>query len=163
MNDRIRVQRILGKVPEDIKKAFAKASDAPSDVLPAGKYTALVADGKYTVNKNDTPSYQVKFEILDPREFAGRTVWHDIWLTDSAFAKSRSKHQLKLLGITEPEQLDHSPPLDTVVNLSLGVKELDNELVVNRVTKFDVAKTGDARKIADILGDEEEEADAPFQ
>jgi hypothetical protein len=109
--------------------------------LPSGRYKALLADGRLAESKaNKTPSYKIVFEILEPVAFAGRKVFHDLWLTPKALATS--KRDLAKVRIHTPQQLRQAPPTGMTTEIKVALQSQDDGTQFNRVTTFKVIDEG---------------------
>lgn len=94
-----------GKSLHDAWAATETAADFGP--LPAGQYITHAISGELTTSKHGTPGYKLTFLILEG-DYAGRRIWHDIWLTAKAMAMA--KRDLLKLGITASEQLKQPLP-----------------------------------------------------
>ena len=137
-NPRKRLSEIL---PESARKSyFAGWKDvkaAPEfGPLPKGEYNALLVDGNVVKAGTGTLSYKLVFQVTEG-EFAGRKVWHDIWLTEAA--RPQAKRDFDRLGITDPErQLDGPPPQGLLVKVSVVIHKDDDGTQRNKVRWFEV-------------------------
>lgn len=137
MSERRRLSEILAQGDRDrLSRAWAevKAADdyAP---LPSGEYMARLIDGATHTAKTGTPAFKLTFEVRDG-EYAGRRVWHDIWLTESAL--SMAKRDLGKLGITSLDQIDKPLPTIFVCRIKIALRRDDDGTEHNRVRSFTV-------------------------
>ncbi|GIW86690.1 MAG: hypothetical protein KatS3mg108_1014 [Isosphaeraceae bacterium] len=141
---RQRLDAILGGADDggNFDDFFDNAPIAPDDEpLPPGRYRCLVANGELARSKvRQTPSYKLSLDVLDPPAYAGRRVWHDLWLTPRAIV--RSKRDLAKLRIHTAAQLHQAPPTGLVVEVTLAVRTGDDGTAFNRVTAFKVVEEG---------------------
>src|SRR6516225_7859935 len=130
---RPRLDEILNGGGNDFNALWNETAAAGEfEPLPSGRYKALVADGKLAESHaNKTPSYKLAFEILEQAAFAGRRVFHDLWLTPKALPAT--KRDLAKLRIHTPEQLRQAPPTGTTVELRIALRSQDDESRFNRV------------------------------
>ena len=98
-----------------LKQSWDNTQAAAYDPLPPGIYRFLVAEGRlFNSQSNGTPGYKLVLQGLDGPH-AGRRLWHDIWLTPDALA--RSKYELGELGITDLDQLEQPLPVGLTVEV----------------------------------------------
>jgi hypothetical protein len=128
---------ILPRVDRENLASAWEATRPADDLepLPAGTYDCLVGGGALFTSRNDTPGYRITFEVLDG-EHAGRTIWHEVWLTQAALAMA--KRDLGKLGVTRLEQLERPLPAGIRAAVSLAVRRDDGGAERNRVVRFDV-------------------------
>jgi len=126
-SDRASLKQGWGQTPE------AKGR-AP---VPRGDYVARVLGGRLFQSTKGTPGYKLALEIAEG-EYAGKKLWHDIWLTKAAMVMA--KRDLKKLGINEPEQLDKPLPEGIVVKARIALRREDNGTSWNRIIGFDVLR-----------------------
>ena len=69
-------------------------------------------------------------------DFAGRRVWHDIWISEAALPMA--KRDLAKLQITSPEQMESPLPEGIVVSAKVALRRGDDGGDYNRVTRFEV-------------------------
>ena len=125
--------------------------------LPSGTYRCLVADGRLAESRrNQTASYKLTFEVLEPSKFAGRKIWHDLWMT--AKVLSITNCDLAKLGITSPEQLNQPLPSGMIAEVRLTLRTEDDGQQYNRVVGFKVVGQGTP---AGTLEDDDGTADGP--
>jgi hypothetical protein len=130
--------------------------------LPSGRYKAFIADGKLANSKtNKTPSYKLAFEVIEPVAFAGRKVFHDLWLTPKALPAT--KRDLAKLRIVTPEQLHQAPPTGVITDVKVALRTADDGTQFNRVAAFQVigegTPSGALAPDADELDDDAGEGD----
>jgi hypothetical protein len=130
--------------------------------LPSGRYRALIADGKLAESRaNKTPSYKLTFEILEPAAFAGRKVFHDLWLTPKALPTT--KRDLAKLRIVTPQHLRQAPPTVVIADIKVALRTGDDGTQFNRITAFQVigegTPPGALEPDADELDEDESERD----
>lgn len=127
--------------------------------LPPGRYRALIADGRLAESKaNKTPSYKLTFEVLETAAFAGRKVFHDLWLTPKALATS--KRDLFKLRIHTPQQLRQAPPTGIIADVKVALRTGDDGAQYNKVAGFQVigegTPPGTLEPDADELGEDDD-------
>ena len=121
---------------ERLEKAWAAAKAADDyKPIPTGMYRCAVIGGGLFNASTGTPGYELTLEVLDG-QYAGRRVWHKMWLTEAAIDWSKSK--LKKLQLDELEKLHRPPPEGTVVEAKVRLKRNDNGIEYNDVRGFDV-------------------------
>ncbi|MCG3179633.1 MAG: hypothetical protein BIFFINMI_01974 [Phycisphaerae bacterium] len=133
-----RLSDILANVNRDsLAQAFDAAKPAGDFVpLPAGEYVAHIVSGEcFTSRQNETPGYKLTFKVIEG-EYAGRQVWHDIWLTPAAMPMA--KRDLGKLGITTLDQLDRPLRQGIRCRVRVTVRQDDGQADYNRVRSFDV-------------------------
>jgi hypothetical protein len=82
--------------------AFDKAD--PRVVIPAGWYSCRIESGKLDATRTGKLCYKLRFTVIDPPEFVGRTLFRSVML-DNAAAQARAKVLLGPLGLTTSETL----------------------------------------------------------
>jgi hypothetical protein len=133
--ERPTVEDILGSGFAEFKKAYDEADAADSFPIPAGRYEALVADGRLAkAQRNGTPSLKLTFEIQEPEEFRGRKIWHDIWLTTKA--AYIAKKDLAKLGIGSLDRLQDPLPVGLIMSLNVSLETTDKGGEYNKVVSF---------------------------
>jgi hypothetical protein len=139
---RPRLDDILNGGGDDFNAMWDETAAAGEfEPLPSGRYKSLIADGRLAESKtNKTPSYKLTFEILEPAAFAGRKVFHDLWLTPKALATS--KRDLAKLRITTPQQLRQAPPTGVIVDVKVALRTGDDGARYNKVAGFQVIDEG---------------------
>ena len=154
---RPRLDDILGGSGDDFNSLWdATAAAGDFEPLPPGRYSCLVVDGKRAESKaKATPSYKVTFEVIEPAEFAGRKLWHDLWLT--AKALPTSKRDLAKLRIIRPDQMRQAPPTGLIAEVKVALRTGDDGESFNRVSGFEV--TGEAPPTDALEPDGEELSD----
>ncbi|GIW97053.1 MAG: hypothetical protein KatS3mg111_0386 [Pirellulaceae bacterium] len=128
---------LSGSGTDDIRNLW-DASDEAEDYgpLPPGEYVAHVASGElFTSRTNHTPGYKLTFRLIEG-EYAGRLVWHDLWLTPAAIPLT--KRDLGKLGVTSLEQLERPIPLGIRCRVKVVLRRDDDGTEYNRVRRFDV-------------------------
>jgi hypothetical protein len=124
--------------------------------LPSGRYKALIADGRLAESKaNKTPSYKLAFEIIEPAAFAGRKVFHDLWLTPKALPVT--KRDLAKMRIFTPEQLRQAPPTGVIADVKVALRTADDGSQFNRVAAFQVIGEGTPPGVLEPSADELDE------
>lgn len=114
----------------------AKPADDYGKPLPRGEYLARIVMGElFNSRVNHTPGYKITFEIAEG-EYAGRRIWHDIWLSEAALP--RAKRDLGKLGITAIDQLEQSFPAVIRCRVKLALQKDDDGSERNRVVNFEV-------------------------
>jgi len=106
--------------------------------LPPGTYVCHIAKSELSESRvKQTPCYTLTFRVIEG-EFAGRLLWHEIWLTEAA--KAQAKRDLDGLGIKDPKnQLKQSLPLDCVrCRVKAVIRKDDNGNERNKVKSFEV-------------------------
>jgi hypothetical protein len=139
---RLRLDEILGGGGDDFNRLWDETAAASEfEPLPSGRYKALIADGKLAESKaNKTPSYKLAFEILEPAEFAGRRVFHDLWLTPKALPAT--KRDLAKLRILTPQQLRQAPPTGMIADVKVALRTADDGSTFNRIAGFQIISEG---------------------
>jgi hypothetical protein len=109
--------------------------------LPAGVYECHVVEGNLDRAGTGTPGFKLVFRVIDG-DFAGRLVWHDIWLTAAAMPMAKS--ELAKLGITAKsgaealKQLERPLPPGKRCRVHVALRTGDDGTQRNRVRSFDV-------------------------
>jgi hypothetical protein len=139
---RPRLDDILGGGRDDFNNLWDSTPAADEfEPVPPGRYKALFADGKPAESKEKrTPSYKVKFEVIEPIAFAGRKLFLDLWLTPKALAAT--KRDLAKLRIVSRQQLDQAPPTGIIVDLRVALRTADDGKQYNQVVGFTVIGKG---------------------
>jgi hypothetical protein len=141
MNKRPKLEEILSEGVEEFKQRWDQTKPADeSKPIPAGEYRALVADGELAKSRNGTPSYKLSFEILEPEEFYGRKVFHDLWLTPKAL--SIALRDLARIGIRSAMQLEDPLPVGMIVSLKVALEMSDKGNEYNKVLSFKISTNG---------------------
>lgn len=133
---RPRLTDILNGGANNVKTLWEKTEPAKDFVpLPRGTYVAHVVSGELSKAKTGTPGYKLTFKVIDG-EYAGRQVWHDLWLTSPALPMT--KRDLAKLGIAQLEQIDEplKPGIRCKVHVALRCDDDGTES--NKVRSFDV-------------------------
>jgi hypothetical protein len=142
-NKRPTLEEILGSGLGDFKKSWDEtAADYESEPIPAGKYEAMVADGRFFKSRNDTPGYKITLEILGPEQFRGRKIFLDLWLTTAAV--SIAKKELSKLGIRSLVQLQSPLPAGMVMTVSVALETTDKGREYNKVVSFNRSTGNDS-------------------
>ncbi|WP_417735862.1 DUF669 domain-containing protein [Rosistilla oblonga] len=103
--------------------------------IPAGKYQARWAKGELGENRNGTPEYLLEFSILDHAKYAGRKLWHPVYLTSAS--KPQAKRDFETLGIRDPKtQLEKPIPRGVRLELDVVVRKDDSGNTRNKVRSF---------------------------
>jgi hypothetical protein len=141
-DQRPRLDDILNGRDGNFKKMWDSTPPAAEfELLPPGRYRALVADGRLAESKvNKTLSYKVSFQILEPLAHAGRKVFHDCWMTPKALAAS--KRDLAKLKINTDDQLRRPPPGTFIAELRVVLDTEDDGTQRNKVFSFKVVGEG---------------------
>jgi hypothetical protein len=122
---------------ESVKPATA---DGP---IPLGKYVARWTDGVFFNAGSGTPGYKSTFEIVEG-PFAGRRVWHDIWLTEAA--RSIAKRDFDTLQVPDPKMLQSTGiPRGLIFQLSVVVRSTDDGTEFNVVRSFRFMRREEAK------------------
>ena len=83
--------------------AFDKAD--PRVVIPAGWYSCRIESGKLDATRTTNRlCYKLRFTVIDPPEFVGRTLFKTVML-DNPAAQTRARMLLSPLGLTSAETL----------------------------------------------------------
>jgi len=82
--------------------AFDRADPRP--VVPCGWYTCCIESGKLDTTRAGKLCYRLRLTVIDPPEFAGRTLFKPVMLNDAA-AQARARMLLSPLGLTSAETL----------------------------------------------------------
>jgi hypothetical protein len=151
---RPRLDEILSGVDVDFNKLWESTAAAGEfEPLPSGRFKALVANGELAESRtNKTPSYKLTLEILEPPAFAGRKLFHDLWLTAKALATS--KRDLAKLRIVSAQQLRQPPPTGIIIDVKVALRTADDGGQYNRVVGFQVIGEGTPPGILDRDADE---------
>lgn len=121
-----------------LAKAWESATPAADfEPLPSGTYVARIVDGGPAKARTGTPGYKLTFEVAEG-EYAGRLVWHDLWLTPAALPVT--KRDLAKLGVQSFDQLDGPPPGGIVCRVKVSKRKDDNGTERNRVRTFEVLR-----------------------
>jgi len=127
-----------GESREDLARRFDETEAAPEYApVPKGVYSAELSGGELTNSGSGTPGYTLGFTIREG-EFAGRRVWHTLWLTPAAMPMT--KRDLTKVGITRLEQLERPVPPGIVCQLTVTVRTDDDGETRNRVTRYEVVE-----------------------
>ncbi len=119
---------------DDLRASWAGARPVASDPIPAATYRVLVADGRlFNSQAQGTPGYKLDLQVLDG-PFAGRRLWHDLWLTPDALP--RSKWELGQLGITELDELELPLPAGLIADAVVALRTDDDGLQYNKVRRL---------------------------
>ncbi len=103
--NRRRLRDILAGDTEDLRRAWDQAEEAEDyKPIPTGWYTCSVKDISLFRSRKETPGVKVVFAIAEG-EHAGRSVFHDAWLTPAAMPMT--KRDLGRLGISNLDQLEN--------------------------------------------------------
>ena len=137
MSQRRRLSDILGLSQQDaLARAWQTAKPAQDrGPLPSGAYEASIIDGQLFTSSRGTAGYKVTFEVCRG-EYAGRRIWHDLWLTAAAIAMT--KRDLQKLGVTTLEQLERPLPRGIRCRIKVVVRQNDRGEHFNVVRDFDV-------------------------
>jgi len=133
--------RIVNGSGEDFENIFdgwdeVQKADDFGTPLPPGKYVCIWRKGELVTSKKGTPSYKLTLEV-ESGDFAGRKVWHDVWLT--AASRTIAKRDLEKLGITNPrEQLKQQIPKWLRLQVQVGLQADDSGVERNSVISFKV-------------------------
>jgi hypothetical protein len=130
---------ILGGGGDDFNRLWdaTAAADEGFDPLPPGTYRCFVADGRVATAKTRTSSYKVTFQVISG-PFAGRKLWHDLWLTPKALAMT--KRDLAKLRIHTPAQLRQAPPTGIVADVRVTLHTENDGRSCNKVLGFTVVE-----------------------
>jgi hypothetical protein len=82
--------------------AFDRADPRP--VVPAGWYVCRIESGKLDTTRAGKLCYRLRFTVIDPPEFVGRTLFRTVMLHDAA-DQARARMLLSPLGLTSAETL----------------------------------------------------------
>jgi hypothetical protein len=139
---RPRLDDILSGGADDFDALWDETDAAGDDVpLPAGTYRCLVVAGELSQSRGKgTPSFKMTLEVIAPAPFAGRRVWHDLWLTPKALPTA--KRDLAKLGITQTRQLNAPLRAGIVIEAKITQRTEDDGRVFNRVRDFQVVADG---------------------
>jgi hypothetical protein len=151
---RPRLSDIVRGNAADFQKIWdATEASAGIDPLPPGVYRCLITDGRlFTSRTNSTPGFKVEFQVI-VGPFAGRKVWHDIWLSSRALPVAKA--ELAKLGITSPDQLEQPLPPGLTADVTVVQRADDNGTTFNRVRTFKIV---DADVPADNFTPDEQRA-----
>ncbi len=135
MQERKRLSDILPQAERDRIARLWETTKPAADLglLPAGEYRCRILDGTLSEAKTGTLSYKITFEIIDG-DYAGRRIWHDLWLTDAAFANTM--RDLGKIGITHSDQLYQPLPSVVLATVKMVVRKDDDGTERNRVKDF---------------------------
>jgi hypothetical protein len=141
-NKRPRLDDILSGGSDDFDALWNETDAAGDDgPLPAGTYRCLVVNGELSQSRGkQTPSYKLTCEVIEPAPFAGRRIWHDLWLTPKALPTA--KRDLAKLGITRPAQMNAPLRSGIVIEAKLTTRTEDDGRTFNRVRDFQVVADG---------------------
>jgi hypothetical protein len=132
--------RLADLIGETEKAAFARIFDqagAAGDIspLPPGRYRCRISEAAFRASKKKTPGYELTFTVAEGA-YAGRKVWHTLWLTEAAIRMS--KRDLAKLGITSFSMLDEHDPTGTVCDVQVVIRNDNEGRQRNNVRSFDV-------------------------
>lgn len=121
-----------GNIADAWNTTAAAGDDGP---IPPGAYQchAVGLDLKKS-RSHQTPGCTITFEVLEG-DFAGRRVWHDVWLTTAAMP--RAKRDLSKLGITELKQLEQPLPRGIRCSVVVVLRKSDEGVDYNEVRRFE--------------------------
>src|SRR4051812_35023472 len=125
MPERRLLSEILqGTDSPSLQKAWdnTKAADELGP-LPAGEYRCNVVEGGLFSSRGGTPGFKVTLEVAEG-EYAGRRLWHDVWLT--AAALPLAKRDLSKLGVVRVEQLEKPLPEGMVITAKVALRRDDD-------------------------------------
>lgn len=106
--------------------------------LPSGEYVARIVKGELETSRtHGTPGYKIEFQVVEG-EYAGRRIWHDLWLTPAAMPMA--KRDLGKLRITSLEQLEQPVPQRIVCAVKLALRTEDDGTRHNKVRSFEVLR-----------------------
>ncbi|MBX7255709.1 MAG: DUF669 domain-containing protein [Candidatus Hydrogenedentes bacterium] len=136
MNTPKSLTEILQGHREDIQRAW-DTTEAAQDFapLPAGTYICRIVSGELFESKNGKPGYKLTFRVLEG-EYAGRMIWHDVWLTPHALPMA--KRDLARLGVSALVQLERPLPQGMRTAVKLALRRDDDGTERNRVRSFEV-------------------------
>ena len=127
-----------GESREDLSRRFNETEAAPEYApVPKGVYSTDLSSGELTNSGSGTPGYTLGFTIREG-EFAGRRIWHTLWLTLAAMPMT--KRDLAKLGITRLDQLERPVPPGIVCQLTVSLRTDDDGETRNRVTRYEVVE-----------------------
>jgi hypothetical protein len=137
MSQRRRLSDILGLSQQDaLARAWQTAKPAQDrGPIPSGVYEAYIVDGQLFISSRGTAGYKVTFEVCHG-EYAGRRIWHDLWLTPAAIAMT--KRDLEKLGVTTLEQLEGPLPQGIKCRIKVALRQNDAGESYNVVRDFNV-------------------------
>jgi hypothetical protein len=137
MSQRRRLSDVLGISQQDALERAWQSTQAAKErsPIPAGVYETYVTDGRLFTSNRGTAGYKLEFEICRG-DYAGRKVWHDLWLTPAALALS--KRDLQKLGITTLDQLEQPLPQGIKCRVKIVTRQNDSGETYNVVRDFDV-------------------------
>lgn len=130
---------LINSEAESIRKAWDE-TQAAADLgpLPVGTYVARVESAEFFSARSGTPGVKLTLVVAEPTEFAGRKLWHDLWLTPAAMPAT--KRDLLKIGVTDLEQLDKPIPEGLVVECRVALRRDDDKTERNRVVRFDLLR-----------------------
>jgi hypothetical protein len=82
--------------------AFDRADPRPT--IPAGWYVCRIESGKLDTTRAGKLCYRLRFTVIGPPEFGGRTLFRTVMLDDTA-AQARARTMLSPLGLDSAEAL----------------------------------------------------------
>ena len=129
---------------ENLKSLWDTAETAADyDPLPPGDYIADIVSGElFETPTKGTPGYRLTFEVIEG-EHTGRRFFETAWLTTRAMPLA--KRTLGKLGISDLDQLDRPLPAVCRCEVRLVVRRDDDGKEWNRVQRFEVVKTVEAK------------------
>lgn len=135
--ERGRLSDVLGSQNQDALQRAWESTQAAKErsPIPAGVYETYATDGRLFTSNRGTAGYKLKFEICRG-DYAGRKVWHDLWLTPAALALS--KRDLHKLGITTLDQLEQRLPPGIKCRVKIVTRQNDSGDTYNVVRSFEV-------------------------
>jgi hypothetical protein len=160
MNHRKRLSDVLTD-SQALAKVWA-STEAAGELtpLPAGEYRVRVLSGELFESKGGTPGYKLSLEVVDG-EFAGRKLWHDVWLTQAALPMA--KRDLGKLGITELAQLERPLPAGILLDVTVKVRKNNGGVefpAIRSITPAGVEKADPFAPPAEDEDDDQDEAAA---
>jgi hypothetical protein len=133
---RPRLRDIVRGNVDDFKRRFDDATPTSGfDPLPPGVYRCLAAEGKVFAARTGTEGFKLTFEVIGG-PFAGRKVWHDIWMSDKAMGMARA--ELLKLGIRCSDDLERPLPPGLIADVTVVQRTDDDGAAFNRVKAFKV-------------------------
>lgn len=145
-----------GNLRDAWSRTEAAADFAP---LPAGTYECHVHNIELFSARTGTPGVKIRFDVCEG-EHAGRSLFHDCWLTPAALPQT--KRDLSKLGITRLEQLEGPavPPGRIRCKVRVALRRDDDGTERNRIIRFDVLRIDEPER--DPFAPADTEGDASF-
>jgi hypothetical protein len=121
----------------DILRAQFDAAK-PAQLLPPGIYECRVTASRIGRTRNDVSRYALTMDVVTPAVYAGQRLWKDYYL--SARAISRTKDELRLIGIDDFEKMERQFPRHVVLAAHVVNRKGEADREFNYVTRLTIAR-----------------------